>query len=186
MIGSLLTTKQSISLGSTVISTVLQLSATSWLARTWSTDDLFFIKPSGAIDTDQAYVTVAYNSVARQVPNRPLSQSDGSLFVRLGVMLLEIWAQATIEDLRLKHPTLNDPSTSSGPWHDVATIKEYLRLAEESMQPCFLKAINYCMQAFATGVAGTEDPETHARMIKEALNPFEFELQYWNSSKQHS
>jgi hypothetical protein len=186
MIGSLLTTKQSISLGSTVISTVLQLSATSWLARTWSTDDLFFIKPSGAIDTDQAYVTVAYNSVARQVPNRQLSQSDDSLFVRLGVMLLEIWAQATIEDLRLKHPTLNDPSTSSGPWHDVATIKEYLQLAGGSMQPCFLKAINYCMQAFATGVASTEDPETHARMIKEALNPFEFELQYWNSTKQHS
>lgn len=183
IIGSLLTTKQSISLGSIVVSTVLQLSATSWLARTWSTEDLFFIKPSGAIDTDQAYVTVAYDSVARQVPKPQLSQRDGNLFVRLGVMLLEIWAQATIEDLRLRHQTLNDPSTSNGPWRDVATIREYLRLAGESMQPCFFKAINYCMEAFARGVADTEDPETHARTIKKALNPFEFELQYWSSSK---
>lgn len=52
MIGSLLTAKQSISLGSVVVSTVLQLSATSWLARTWSTEDLFFIKPSGASRTE--------------------------------------------------------------------------------------------------------------------------------------
>lgn len=184
ILGTLLTTEQSIALGSTVISTALQLSTTSWLAKTWSTEDIFFLKPDAAINTDETYVTVKYSSVvARRAPDQQVPRNDGTLFVRLGVMLLEIWAQTTIEDLRLKDQTLSDPSTSNGPWHDVATIKEYLRRARGSMQPCFLKAINYCMEAFATGVADASDEDTRIRIVKEVLHPFELELQYWRSGK---
>ena len=176
---SLLTTEQAISLGTIVVSSFLQLYTTHWLAGTWCSDDLYFLKSGDAINTHEAYVTMAHSSAATYPAQ--VVQDDGESFIRLGTMLLEIWAQTSIESLRARDQTATILTGATRLLQDLHIIREHLKRFRGTMEPCFLQAINYCMQAFAIGKPDIRDPGTRIQIIKDVLSPFEEDLYYWQS-----
>lgn len=182
LIHSLLTTEQAIGLGSVVVSAFLQLYATRWLAENWCSDNLYFFKSGDRVNIDKSYVSMSYGPTPVTSANsRQAIRDDGQFFIRLGVMLLEIWTQTTIDRLRPKDHAASNASNINSPWQDLAVIREYLKCSRDTMQPCFLKAMNYCMVAYATGIADTRDAGTRLQVIREVLRPFEEELENWRT-----
>lgn len=178
----LLTTEQAIELGCVVVSTFLQLYATRWLAGSWCSGDLYFFKSGDTVSIDKSYVSMTYGPTpATLTDSMNAIQDDGQFFVRMGVMLLEIWAQTSIEELRPGGHATVDASTPNSLWQDLSIIREYLKRSRDTMQPCFLKAMKYCMHAFATGLADTRDAGTRIQVVKEVLLPFEQELENWRT-----
>jgi hypothetical protein len=181
----LLTTEQAISLGSVVVSSFLQLDATRWLAESWCSENLYFLKSNDFVDIRETYVSMSHNSAnTTHSRDTQTTQNDGLFFMKLGTILLEIWTQTAIEHLRSQHHAMSDPSIPVSQSQDLAVIVDNVKRLGGIMQPCFLNAINYCMGAFVTGVPDARDPDTRVKIIKYVLFPFESELQNWQPAAQ--
>lgn len=173
-----LTLVQTLQLSVIVVSTFLQLSTTQWMPDMWCSEDIFFLKPKTSVDIDQTYVSIECKSATRigTLGAREASD-DSSILLRLGVILLEICAQKTIENLRSSIEQIANLSFSTDLWRDLTTIREFVKREQDDMLPCFHAAIVFCMKAYVGGALNMEDQAERQRVIDEVLRPLERCLQ---------
>ena len=177
-----MTTEQTMDLGLTVVSTFLQLSTTHWVPDTWCSEDIFFLKPRDYVDVGHTYVSIEFTSATSAGPLGPRAASDdSSRLLRLGVILLEICAQKTIEDVRLSIKDIANLNFSTDLRRDFTTIREYVRNEQGNMLPCFQTAIDFCIKAYAGGALNLEKQAERQEVIDRVLCPFERNLQFWRS-----
>jgi hypothetical protein len=177
-----LTTEQTMELGLIIVSTFLQLSTTHWVSDTWCSEDIFFLKPREYVDVDQTYVSIeCISATSVDSLEARAASDDSSRLLRLGVILLEICAHRTIEDVRASIRDIANLDFSTDLGRDFTTIREYVRNQQGNMLPCFQVAIDYCIKAYAGGALDLEDRAERQQVIEKVLRPFERNLRFWRT-----
>jgi hypothetical protein len=169
------TIKQSISLGSEIVSAVLQLSATPWLDRVCGYETLYFAGTAESVNASKGYVPMTSTPALMSAPHT--NAYGRYFFVRLGLVLLAIAERATLEQLGF---------TGGSPTIDAADYDNEMRFLETSMgrargsiEPAFQTAIDYCIRTFDDRSADIRSPRTQDEIIRGMLEPFETELKRW-------
>jgi hypothetical protein len=173
-----LTLVQTLQLSVIVVSTFLQLSTTHWVPDTWCSEDIFFLKPKDSVDIDQTYISIECKSAACVgTLDARAASDDSNRLLRLGVILLEICAQKSIEDLRSSIEQIANLNFSMDLSRDLTTIREFVKREQAHMLPCFHTAIIFCMTAYVRGAMNLEDQAERQQVIDEVLCPLERCLQ---------
>jgi hypothetical protein len=173
-------TAEKISLGSDIMSAILQLSATHWLASVWSCDGLYLLESGQAANSRQVYIPMKIDSTDSTEPELD-PDPEGFAFIRLGITLLEISVPNLIKDIGFTVLASNEPLASTDRWHYIDKIEAFMNSprARADIQPCFQVAIKYCLTASARCDAGIRKRQIQDEVIHNVLGPFEFALQYW-------
>jgi hypothetical protein len=173
-------TVEKITLGADIVSAILQLSATRWLASVWSCDGLYLLESGRAANSKQVYIPMRINSAGSKEPELA-ADPEGFAFIRLSITLLEIAVPNLIEDIGFTVLASNEPLASTDRWHYIDKIDAFMRSprARGDIQPCFQDAIQYCLAASARSDADIRKRQIQDEVIRNVLGPFEVALQYW-------
>lgn len=174
-----LTMQRSISLGSDIVSAILQLSGTSWIQNVWDCEKIFFPSTDTGPTNSVCYVRV---SVTSNTPAQPGNSAyRGEAFVRLATTLIEVALQTPISTLAPGEPilTIQTSRTITGLERDVAVLRRIIERNRGNIQPCMQEAVGYCLTAFRNPNADMASADTQSEMIREVLAPLEADLQNW-------
>ncbi|PVH93754.1 hypothetical protein DM02DRAFT_603527 [Periconia macrospinosa] len=165
----------------TLVASVFQLSHTPWLQREWTKKDIAFLRASSNAPLN---VDIKYPYLARdffQMISRPCKQSskttsvDGSKFLALAIILLEIRFGKPIEQVR-RLEDQGKKSTSGGKV-DLPAAEWWYKAERSRLSFGFSKAILTALQESLNPDADLNDPEYCTVVKEKMLQPLEDEMQ---------
>ncbi|KAK3395011.1 hypothetical protein B0H63DRAFT_427002 [Podospora didyma] len=129
-------------------SSLLQLSQTRWLGHAWSKEMVYFLMqpmPNGgkeSVDFSRVFVTAPIDT---QAPPQGSSPEPKLMLLELGILLLEIWHQTTLE----ARFSLGKPP--DGYYQRLARAVEWLE-DNSNPPPCLYEnAVSYCIRGMLGG-----------------------------------
>jgi hypothetical protein len=177
-----LTVEQSISLGTEIVSAVVQLSATRWIQGVWQCGEMFLPSTDGVIDKSECYVQVTLHPVTPTEPGNTALRREA--FVHLATLLIELALQTPIGKLSslvaaVPNPPMQNSKRITDREGDVAMLETILDMHRGNIQPSFRRAAQYCLTASRNDFADMRSADTQNEMIREMLAPLESDLQNW-------
>lgn len=153
--------KVRLQLGVELASAVMQFHMTEWLNESWSNQDISFLQKSrnlpGGIEISEP---VADKPIVRRIFGQPKSaplaepelfQYDKSLF-SLGIVLIELWCERRIDELR-------EPSQTSIPFNDSAVYDTAQRLVGDIFSTAgdlYGLAVSRCLNGLNRPIESTQ------------------------------
>ena len=162
---------------------MLQLHTGPWLCDIWGKRDIYFLQShDGFIHTDYPFLVCNFNP-DRQVPGTESGQtrlessrssgSCNSSLLSLGILILELWFNQTIESQSFRHK-FQGPDGNDNEYTDFNTAQKW---QEQAMEEAGLDLHNstrrciYC--AFGAVSLDLEDEELRRAVYSEVVQPLE-------------
>lgn len=179
------TNAQACNLGLTVASSFLQLRPTPWLCGPLSAEDVYFVQSTtgpGSLDVKRPFVQQVYQSS----PNAPLQANPGNTglavgptaaddryaFLRLGIMLLEIFSGEPFPSAQ--NPVAGDPKMA-----DLVSVMDWVEQEKGTMTQGFYDGISECITWFADPRADLQDEHFRQKFIDRLIIPLRDELKIY-------
>jgi uncharacterized protein (UPF0333 family) len=177
--GMKLPLRSSMLLASKIASSLLQFSQTRWSSQTWSKDSIYFIlhsAPEGIaplVDFSRAFVYAKIeNSEADGVKNA----EPRSILLELGILLLEIWHQTSLED---QFPD-KTAEISGGYFSRLSLAAQWLDDDYNTPPLLYEDAIRYCVYGVSTRKgADWNTNEFWGEICKEVIKPLSENCKQW-------
>ncbi|KAL6897543.1 hypothetical protein GGI43DRAFT_96622 [Trichoderma evansii] len=177
--GMKLPLRPSMLLASKIASSLLQFSQTRWSGQTWSKDSIYFIlqpAPEGKaprVDFSRAFVYAKIeNSEADGVNNA----EPRSILLELGILLLEIWHQTSLED---QFPD-KAANISGGYFSRLSLAAQWLDDDYNTPPLLYEDAIRYCVYGVSTKKgADWNTNEFWGEICKEVIKPLSENCKQW-------
>jgi hypothetical protein len=152
---------------------VLHFLESPWLCNNWSKDHLvFFRKESSAdIDFDRPFLTIDFEEKdAESNQNDPFSVHPNPTILALGILLLEIFTQSTIESQRkAEHLSSGKPNANT----DLTTAISVLEKEEGDLRVKYRHAVKECLN---WNDVHLDSDDRRRRIYEKVVEPLEREL----------
>ncbi|KAL0257673.1 hypothetical protein SLS55_006836 [Diplodia seriata] len=177
-LGVQLTRKQRFYIALTLSSSYLQLHSTQWLTgNTWTTSDILFPRQSGG-DSNAISVIEPYISkhLADTSPHELISSRPGPSFALLGIMLLELVFNETL-DAHDREKRYVAPDGKRNVFLNLAAALEWAEEeAADDAGPEFADAVKWCLGKTTTARRGTDaadDGNWRRELLVKVLEPLQ-------------
>jgi hypothetical protein len=175
--GPLLAWKFRMMLALNLASNLLQLLQTRWLQSAWSKEAVHFIlQPlTQQADISQPFVSHSFNpGIKISQPGREAEPKEALL--ELGIMLLEIWHETTLES---RFP-LTDPLV--GHYMRLSLALEWLDDIANPLPDLYDKAVNHCVRRFIGGdsrLSKWDDMKLWKGICEDVIEPLSKNCKQW-------
>ncbi|KAK3937486.1 hypothetical protein QBC46DRAFT_460845 [Diplogelasinospora grovesii] len=172
----------------TLVSSLLQLHSTPWLAAHWSERDILFPEIAGEsrrIDFRHPFVMKTYaedhineraeSSTVTTATAKSLDENKNLL--TLAKILLEIRLNSRMVDWRQKQDLGAGMLPNAA--RELQNLKEWISQEEGNLSFAFKDAVGYCMKCFADPGTNLRDPLFRQGVIDSVVVPLVEELHYW-------
>lgn len=177
--GMKLPLRSSMLLASKIASSLLQFSQTRWSGQTWSKDSIYFILHPNAegiaplIDFSRAF---AYAKIENSEVDGVNTAEPRSILLELGILLLEIWHQTSLED---QFPD-KTADLSGGYFPRLSLAAQWLDDDYNTPPLLYEDAIRYCIYGVSTKKgADWNTNEFWGEICKEVIKPLSENCKQW-------
>ncbi|KAK1244187.1 hypothetical protein MKX08_002325 [Trichoderma sp. CBMAI-0020] len=177
--GMKLPLRSSMLLASKIASSLLQFSQTRWSGQTWSKDSIYFIlHPTSEgtaplVDFSRAFV---YAKIEDSEDDGANSAEPRSILLELGILLLEIWHQTSLED---QFPD-KTADISRGYFSRLSLAAQWLDDDYNTPPLLYEDAIRYCVYGVSTKKgADWNTNEFWGEICKEVIKPLSENCKQW-------
>ncbi|UKZ93391.1 uncharacterized protein TrAFT101_008305 [Trichoderma asperellum] len=171
--------RSSMLLASKIASSLLQFSQTRWSGQTWSKDSIYFMlhpTPEGIaplIDFSRAF---AYAKIENSEVDGVNTAEPRSILLELGILLLEIWHQTSLED-QFSDKTAD---LSGGYFSRLSLAAQWLDDDYNTPPLLYEDAIRYCIYGVSTKKgADWNTNEFWGEICKEVIKPLSENCKQW-------
>ena len=162
-------------------SSLLQLSCTPWLQKSWSKEEIFFLQqPSGAghyYDFTRPFISLTFNNHDAGTQTQKQIEPRAA-FLELGILLLEVW---NIETLETHFPEQQSPME----YHQrLALAMKWLDDPNNPPLDLYDNAVTHCIHGIIGGEARFqkwEDTKFWDTVCQNIINPLHEICKQWRS-----
>ncbi|KAI9668915.1 MAG: hypothetical protein M1829_005227 [Trizodia sp. TS-e1964] len=163
---------------------LLQLHAGPWLADVWSKKDIhFFQSHDGSVQVKHPFLLHHFKStnktssadddLAKLELGRPQSRVVNSSLFSLGVVVLELWFNQTLESRPFRTDFLG-PDGRENEYTDFNTVQKWQEMTMEEAGPDLFNPTRRCIYcAFGAASRDLEDEELRKAVYSEVVEPLE-------------
>jgi len=172
-------------LGVKLASTVMQLHTTDWLTETWNKDDILFpAQHNGTAVLSKPMICRKFSSSVtppQQVKGARASDNHNLLSIPvnkslycLGIVLIELWFQKDLNDLR------DDPGPMSDEEQFLTAYKQITQL-EQSAGATYAGAVRCCIlgSGLGDGKPDLREPQFQREVHNKIISPLEDNLKWF-------
>lgn len=177
--GMKLPLRSSMLLASKIASSLLQFSQTRWSGQTWSKDSIYFILHPATegttplVDFSRAFV---YAKIENSEANGVKDAEPRSILLELGILLLEIWHQTSLEN-QFSDKTAD---MSGGYFSRLSLAAQWLDDDYNTPPLLYEDAIRYCVYGVSTKKgADWNTNEFWGEICKEVIKPLSENCKQW-------
>lgn len=161
---------------------LLQLYDTPWLSHLWSKETIQFMEhphingkaaPNPAVDFSKPFITCEF---AGQLPPIKPDSAPKETLLELGIMLLELWHEKTIEDEFTGAPIPTEY------WGRLRLASIWLEDMTNPLLPHYRLAVSQCIKCFFGGAFGKPqwaDFEFRKALVKDVVEPLHENCKPW-------
>ncbi|THZ99657.1 hypothetical protein D6C82_05022 [Aureobasidium pullulans] len=179
-------------LGLTIASSFLQLRSTAWISGQWRSEDVYFVQRATSLDAadiERPFIRQTYLSPAvgplqanpggMGVTLTHMAVDDKYAFLKLGIMLLEIFA-------REPFPSSQSPAAGDHRMADLVTVNNWVEQEKGNMTKAFYNAISACISWFAHPGADLRNDDFKRDFIDQLIIPLRDESKIYVSATRTS
>jgi hypothetical protein len=168
----------------TLANSLLQLYSGPWLPETWSSKDIYFFqKSNGVIHTDHPLVHYQFQSRSNRDDSKDIiypinarkqrSHSGNSSLLSLGIVILELWFNRTLESLSFRKDFFG-PDGKENEYTNFNTAQKWQEMTMEEAGPDLYNPTRRCVYcAFGAASQDLEDDELKRAVYDEVVQPLE-------------
>jgi len=166
----------------TLVSATLQLSSTNWLKKGWSKDSICFLRPADpnapALPLNPANIDITKPVLCEEFmsspPNVNIDPHDSSgarsVLLELGIVLLELWNEMTLEQnyAKTNYPVRDDYFSR------LSLAQRWLEASQLYMLPVYFDAVARLVKCHFDGIPvnpAWDDPMLHVGLVNDVVQP---------------
>jgi hypothetical protein len=166
-------------------STLLKLQGTPWLTNSWSKKAIEFLKRPGTPPTASLVIDYQHPVISQHFPksspNPTPTLPPKVALLELGIMLLELWHETTLEAYYSTIPLGQSPLLP-GYWSRLMIASIWLDDPTDQPLPLYHTAISQCVKCFFGGNFASpswDDPEFRKALCKDLVEPLFESCKQW-------